>query len=118
MGYRSKVIIGVKNGQLSDIFDLVLAKHNFKVRDHFSDYLNIQTENDGMKFYEFKHTKWYETDEWCNDIMDFLVESDGTDRHDESDVFCIGLGEDGTLHSEVGYWENNVEQISEINLIF
>ena len=97
MGYRSKVIIGVKNGQLSDIFDLVLAKHDFKVRDHFSDYLNIQTENDGMKF---------------------LVESDGTDRHDENDVFCIGLGEDGTLHSEVGYWENNVEQISEINLIF
>jgi hypothetical protein len=49
--------------------------------------------------------------------MDFLVESDGTDRHDENDVFCIGLGEDGTLHSEVGYWESNVEQISEINLI-
>jgi len=119
MGYRSKVIIGVKNGKLSNEFDKVLQKHDFNTNDNSTDsYLKVHTENDGMKFYTFVHTKWYESDDWCKDIMETLVSmEDEYELEEDNVVFCVGLGEDGTTHSEIGlYWEY-VEQISEINLI-
>ena len=32
MGYRSKVIIGVKNGELSDKFDEILTRYDFNTK--------------------------------------------------------------------------------------
>ena len=52
--------------------------------------------------------------------MDWLGKQDDNtiDRQDGlQNVFCIGLGEDGQLHSEIGMCFDYVEQISEINLI-
>jgi hypothetical protein len=118
MGYRSKVIIGVTYGELSDKFDEVLIKHDFHPIKS-TDYLKIHIENDGMKFYTFDYTKWYSSDEWCKDIMDFLEHTFNTTTTstDLSKVFCVGLGEEGELHSEVGdYWEF-VDVIRNINLI-
>jgi len=120
MGYRSKVIIGVKNGELSDEFDNILRKHKFPVDKPDGDYLKTHTENDGMKFYTFEYIKWYESDNWCKEIMDWLEKQDDytIDRQDNlQNVFCIGLGEDGQIHSEIGMCFDYVEQISEINLI-
>jgi len=112
MGYRSKVIIGVKNGELSDEFDNILRKHEFQVDQTDGDFLKTHTENDGMKFYTFNYIKWYESDDWCKEIVDWLEKQDGLQN-----VFCIGLGEDGQIHSEIGECYEYVEQISEINLI-
>tara|TARA_R110001632_G_scaffold163892_2_gene282246 strand:+ start:434 stop:778 length:345 start_codon:yes stop_codon:yes gene_type:complete len=113
MGYRSKVIIGVKNGELSDGLDGIMQKYDFNTNDNATDYLKIHTENDGMKFYTFEYTKWYESDDWCRDIMEYIHKV----SEDNDNAFCVGLGEDGQTHSEIGlYWEY-VEQISEINLI-
>jgi len=130
MGYRSKVIIGVKNGKLSNKFDEILKKHDFKTEDHSSDYLKIHTENDGMKFYTFDYIKWYEGDDWCGDIMKYLEEVEENDRQDylrrerENDetyvpdnAFCVGLGEEGELHSEVGDYWDFVDVVRDINLI-
>jgi hypothetical protein len=118
MGYRSKVIIGVKNGKLSNEFDKVLQRHDFNTNDNSADYLKIHTENDGMKFYTFEHTKWYSTDDWCKDIMDFLNNNSYNDfRMTNEDVFCVGLGEEGELHSEVGDYWDFVDVIRDINLI-
>ena len=131
MGYRSKVIIGVKNGELSDKFDEILTRYDFNTKDNVGDdYLKIHTENDGMKFYTFDYVKWYEADDWCRDIMDYLQEVEECDRKDllkrqrandetyvPDNAFCVGLGEEGELHSEVGdYWEY-VDVIRDINLI-
>ena len=110
MGYRSKVIIGVKNGKLSDEFDNILRKHEFSVDKPDGDYLTIV--EDVMKFYTFNYIKWYESDDWCKEIVDWLERQDGN-----YNVFCIGLGEDGQIHSEIGDPYDYVEQISEINLI-
>ena len=52
--------------------------------------------------------------------MDFLEKQDDNtiDRQDGlQNVFCIGLGEDGVVHSEIGVYWDYVEQFSEINLI-
>jgi len=121
MGYRSKVIIGVKNGKLSDEFDEVLQKHDFKTTDHSSDYLKIHTENDGMKFYRFEQIKWYEMEDWCKDIMDWLEKEDDNTTDMQNglhNVFCVGMAyDDGVIHSEIGmYWEY-VDIIQDINLI-
>ena len=129
MGYRSKVIIGVKNGELSDEFDNILRKHKFPVDKPEGDYLKIV--EDTTKFYTFNYIKWYESDDWCKEIMEWLTKIDESDwkskGEDESvrwanveyeyNVFCIGLGEDGQTHSEIGDCWEYVEQISEINLI-
>lgn len=104
MGYRSKVIIGVKEGKLSDEFDGILKKHDFPVDKPDGDYLKTG-EKDGMKTYTFDYIKWYNDDDWCKEIMDWIVAQDDykIDRQDGiSSVFCIGMGEDGQLHSEIG----------------
>ena len=116
MGYRSKVIIGVKNGELSDEFDNILRKYEFPVDNPDGDYLKIV--EDEMKFYTFNYIKWYESDNWCKEIVDFLSKNVYNDfRMKDEDVFCLGLGEDGQIHSEIGEPYEYVEQISEINLI-
>jgi len=112
MGYRSKVIIGVEYGKLSDKFDEILIKHEFHPIKS-TNYLKIHIENDGMKFYTFEYTKWYESDDWCKDIMEYIHKV----SEDNDNAFCIGLGEAGELHSEIGVYWDYVEHISEINLI-
>jgi len=120
MGYRSKVIIGVKNGKLSEEFDDILRKHEFPL-DAQSEYLKTDTENDGMKFYRFEQIKWYETEDWCKEIMDWLEKQDDntTDRQDGlQNVFCVGMAyDDGVIHSEIGAYWDWVDLIQDINLI-
>ena len=131
MGYRSKVIIGVKSGELSKEFDKILRKHDMKVDAPDGDYLHIHEDPNDKTLYTFNHIKWYESDDWCKEIMEWLTKIDEYDwkskGEDESvrwanveyeyNVFCIGLGEDGRTHSEIGDCWDYVEQISEINLI-
>ena len=73
MGYRSKVIIGVKNGELSDEFDNILRKHEFPVDKPVDEHLKIV--EDTTKFYTFNYIKWYESDDWCKEIVDWLEKS-------------------------------------------
>ena len=100
MGYRSKVIIGVKEGRLSDEFDGILKKHDFPVDKPDGYYLKIG-EKDGMKTYIFDDIKWYDFDDWCKEIMDWLHEKWGKNLT-MPDVFCVALGEEGETHSEIG----------------
>jgi len=118
MGYRSKVIIGVKTGDLSKEFDNILRKHKFPVDKPYGDYLHVHEDPNDKTFYTFNYIKWYESDDWCKDIMETLLSMEDKHELEEDEVvFCVGLGEDGQTHSEIGmYWEY-VEQISEINLI-
>jgi hypothetical protein len=121
MGYRSKVIIGVKNGGLSKQFDEILRKHNLNP-DKSSDYLKVIDDPNEMKRYKFEQIKWYSMYDWCKEIMDWLEKIDDEDEDGwmcgSGDVFCVGLAyDDGDIHSEVGdYWEY-VDVIRDINLI-
>lgn len=117
MGYRSKVIIGVESGELSKEFDGILRKYEFPV-DINGNYLKV-IDTDGMKLYQFEEIKWYNSEEWCRVIMDWLYDQSCTPLNDqEFSVFCVGMGyDDGEIHSEVGdYWEY-VDVIKDINLI-
>ena len=129
MGYRSKVIIGVKSGELSKEFEDILRKHKFPVDKPDGAYFKIHRDHKNLSkkeslatktFYTFEYTKWYESDDWCKEIVDWLIsgEMDKIDRQDGvDDVFCIGLGEDGQVHSEIGDYHDYVERVCDINLI-
>ena len=71
MGYRSKVIVGVKKGKLSNQFDEILKKHDFQLDQPHTDHL-VVGEIDEYKTYTFDYIKWYHDDEWCREIMLFL----------------------------------------------
>ena len=125
MGYRSKVIIGVKSGKLSEEFDNILRKHEFPVDiadgNHLKTSYGTLDDPNEMKLYQFKEIKWYEMEDWCKEIMDWLEKQDDnpTDRQDGlQNVFCVGIAyDDGEIHSEIGdYWEY-VDVIKDINLI-
>lgn len=121
MGYRSKVIVGVKSGKLSEEFDDILRKHNFPVDSANTEYLKIIDDPNHMKVYKFEYIKWYSSDDWCREIMLFLGKMDDykIDKQDGIDnVFCLGMGEDGQIHSEVGVYWDYVDVVQDINLIF
>jgi hypothetical protein len=115
MGYRSKVIIGVKEGKLSKQFEEILSKHDMKPS---TDWLRVCVKDD-MKIFIFNQIKWYYTDEWCDDIMNFLKLNDCKIDAQQINgfVFCIGLGEDGQTHSEIGDHWDYVDQECTITLI-
>jgi len=119
MGYRSKVIVGVKKGILSKEFDEILKKHDFQLDQPHTDHL-VVGEIDEYKTYTFDYIKWYHDDEWCREIMLFLGKMDDykIDKQDGIDnVFCLGMGEDGNLHSEIGDYYEYVDTIRDIELI-
>ena len=117
MGYTSKVIIGIKNGKLSNGFDEILKKHDF-TPNKSSDYLKICKQY-GMKTYVFDYVKWYTNDDWCKDIMGYLewVE-DEHELKEECFVYCVGIGEEGELHSEIGDYWDYVDVIRDIQLAY
>lgn len=120
MGYRSKVIIGVKSGKLSDEFDDILRKHDFPVDKPNGDYLKTIDDPNEMKRYQFEQIKWYESDDGIKEIVDWLekVENCQMNLNGLQDVFCVGMGyDDGALHNEVGDYWDYVDVISDINLI-
>jgi len=114
MGYRSKVIIGVKSGKLSEEFDDILRRNNFPVDSANSEYLKIIDDPNHMKVYQFEYIKWYSSDDRCKEIMDWIHET----SQDDDNAFCVGMGEDGEIHSEVGDYWDYVDVVQDINLIF
>lgn len=116
MGYRSKVIVGVKKGKLSDQFDEILKKHDFQLDQPHTDHL-VVGEVDEYQTYTFDYIKWYHDDEWCREIMLFLGENAYNDcRMRYEDVFCLGMGEDGQTHSEIGDYYEYIDTIRDIEL--
>ena len=116
MVYRSKVIIGIKNGKLSNGFDEILKKHDF-TPNKSTDYLKI-CKQEGMKTYVFDYAKWYRSDDWCKDIMGYLESIGDYDNDEECLVYCVGIGEEGELHSEIGDYWDYVDVIRDIQLAY
>ena len=112
MGYRSKVIIGVKKGESSNEFEKILKKHDFQIEHPHNSHLVVE-EMDEYKTYTFDYIKWYEADDWCKEIMDWL---DKTQLNKLDDCWSLGMGEDGQIHSEIGDWYEYVDVFYDIEL--
>lgn len=107
MGYRSKVIIGVKEEKANEL-DAILIKHNYRP-EKSNDFLKIDDVN-GYKTYIFPYVKWYS---WSKEIEDWL---DATQFNELDSCWCVGIGEEGELHSEIGDYWDFVDIIRDINL--
>ena len=85
MGYRSEVYVGIQKDQ----------KEEFEKSDSRRCFVLIE-ETDTHLVYKGKHLKWY-TD--YKDVKRFneIVRSN-------EDNFCVAVGEDNEIHSEIGEW--------------
>ena len=113
MGYRSIVIIGVKEGKLSNEFDKILKKHEYNPTKS-NEWLKIG-EKDGMKTYIFDYVKWYSSDDWIKEIEEFIEKIVGDVALPDS-AFLIGMGEEGEIHTEYGNHWGYVDIIRDLKL--
>ena len=112
MGYRSKVIVGVAMDNIhSNEFDELLRKNGYKP-EKSSDFLKID-DVDGYKTYTFDFIKWNDHEDWCKEIMNWLDDKQDENEHS---CWCVGLGEMGELHSEVGDYWDFVDVVRDIEL--
>lgn len=90
MGYRSIVYIGIQKDQ----------KEEFEQLDEYGATFELIQETDTHLVYEGEYLKWYSNYE---DVKSFnaVVESN---KHN----FCVAIGEDNEIHSEIGYWYNYI----------
>ena len=130
MGYRSKVICGVKTGTLSKEFEKLLKKNRLLPSNSEFDWGNKRVRKvDDFTAYEFDYIKWYHEDDWCKEIMNWLETQEDECKREEDigdgetipmygdiNVFCIAMGEDGQLHSQLGDWWEYVDTIMDIEL--
>jgi len=86
MGYRSTVYIGIQKEQ----------KEEFEQADEYGECFVFMQETDTHLVYEGEYLKWY-TD--YKDVKRFneIVRSN-------EDNFCVAVGEDNEIHSEIGEW--------------
>jgi len=122
MGYRSKVIMGVKNNYVKGLED-ILIDCNFDVKKDNHYLTTTFDDDDDMKIYQMDYIKWYGfgsdgTDDWNKRIEDYLKKTlEKSKFDDEPYAFLVAMGEDGAVHTEIGdYWEF-VNVIRDINLI-
>ena len=87
MGYRSEVYIGIVKEQKEDFNEL--NNNNLKI-------FELLEETDTHIVYKGEYLKWYSG---YKDVQSFntMVESD-------QDNFCLAIGEDNAIHSEIGEW--------------
>ena len=91
MGYRSKVIMGVKNKYVKGLEDL-LIDCDFNVKKD-STYLKMTFYDDeDMKIYQMDYIKWYGLwsngeEEWNKKIEDYIHEA----SEDNDNAFLVGM---------------------------
>lgn len=90
MGYRSIVYIGIQKEQ----------KEEFEQLDEYGDCFVLIKETDTHLVYGGEYLKWYSEYE---DVKSFnaIVESN-------EDNFCVAIGEDNEIHSEIGEWHEHI----------
>ena len=118
MGYRSKVIMGVKNEYVKGLED-ILIDCDFNVKKD-NNFLTMTFDDDeDMKIYQMDYIKWYglwsNGEEDWNETIENYIEK--TLEKDVSFAFLVAMGEDGNVHTEIGDYWNFVDVITDINLI-
>tara|TARA_R110000737_G_scaffold118339_2_gene150858 strand:+ start:2911 stop:3261 length:351 start_codon:yes stop_codon:yes gene_type:complete len=116
MGYRSKVIFGVRK-EYQDSLELVLSKTELKELFNHRDvtygrFYGLTEESDDWIVYESLYDlKWYSEYKDIKDIEHFF------DNMPEFDCFKVCLGEDNELHSIHGQWNEYIDYICELKII-
>jgi len=92
MGYRSEVYIGIVKEQKED-FNIL--------NDDFNKIFELLEETATHIVYKGEYLKWYSGYEG--------VQSFNTIVGSNEDNFCVAMGEDYAIHSEIGEWYDYIE---------
>lgn len=116
MGYRSKVIFGIKEIHKDKFNKMIDKACELYGGDYFKDKISVVSpvyETDNWIVFEGDYLKWY--DEF--DEVKFINETIADWCEDEDmGAFRICLGEDGCM-DECGEWFNVVAEKHDINII-
>tara|TARA_R110001606_G_scaffold70344_10_gene160824 strand:+ start:2343 stop:2705 length:363 start_codon:yes stop_codon:yes gene_type:complete len=120
MGYRSKVIFGVRK-EYQDSLELVLSKTELKELFNHRDVTygrfygltgeDYMKSDDWIVYESLYDLKWYSEYKDIKDIEHFF------DNMPEDDCFKVCLGEDNELHSINGQWNEYIDYICELKII-
>ena len=99
MGYRSEVYIGIVKEQ----------KEEFEQLDEYGACFELLKETDTHIVYRGEYLKWYSS---YKDVQSFnlIVQSN-------EDNFCVAMGEDYAIHSEIGEWYDYIELEVKLNIL-
>ncbi len=114
MGYRSEVYIGIPKNKRKDFEQLEIGEEVYSTGKPLAvlDILAVASEQDEIVIYKGDWLKWYPEYEAVRTITSFVEE-----LVDEEYSFIVGVGEDGTIHSELGSYFDWVEIYTQINII-
>lgn len=100
MGYRSEVYIGIVKEQKEDFN---------KLNDKHKKIFELIEETDTHIVYKGEYLKWYSS---YKDVQSFnlIVQSN-------EDNFCVAMGEDYAIHSEIGEWYDYIELEVKLNIL-
>jgi hypothetical protein len=100
MGYRSEVYIGIVKEQKEDFK---------KLNNECMKVFELLKETDTHIVYKGEYLKWYSG---FKDVQNFnsIVQSN-------EDNFCVAMGEDFAIHSEIGEWYDYIELEVKLNIL-
>ena len=111
MGYRSEVILAV-GPEVMPQFMVTMAKSPEARKLCWGDTDNLIEDYGGDKgafLFRWADIKWYDSYE---DVKSFnaIVESN-------EDNFCVAMGEDYAIHSDIGEWYDYIELEVKLNIL-
>ena len=95
MGYRSTIIIGVVKKHQEELKAMSGKPSMFEEVDHYPF--------SNMAIYRGEYLKWYDSFEEVSSINKFIQK---IVEDDEDNAFMLGIGEDGQLHTEIGFYHD------------
>ena len=98
MGYRSKVYIGIQKEQ----------KEEFEQADEYVECFVFMQETDTHLVYEGEYLKWYPDYKDVKRFNEIVMSNE--------DNFCVAIGEDNAIHSDIGDWQNYIGLSMEVYL--
>lgn len=90
MGYRSKVYIGIQKEQ----------KEEFEQADEYGECFVFMQETDTHLVYEGEYLKWYPEYKDVKRFNEIVMSNE--------DNFCVAIGENNEIHSDIGDWQNHI----------
>jgi hypothetical protein len=98
MGYRSKVYIGIQKDQ----------KEEFEQADEYGECFVLMQETNTHLVYEGEYLKWYSDYKDVKRFNEIVMSNE--------DNFCVAIGEDNAIHSDIGDWQNYIGLSMEVYL--
>jgi len=98
MGYRSEVYIGIHKDQ----------KEEFEQADEYGECFVLMQETETHLVYKGEYLKWYSDYKDVKRFNEIVISNE--------DNFCVAIGEDNSIHSDIGDWQDYIYISMEVQI--